>query len=202
MTPKSSGFSDEKHRSRISASGPRRDRVGAAPAAIAPRQVPSRPRRQRVGHEVEAGRAERLAAQHACERHPSAGPKAMAREGFVGILRAGRQVPAVPADQGRQGELIRLHRRPGEDLRRARPRFSGRRNFGPWNLGRRFHRIASPKRITKTAKFPLDPAGDAGFAAVCCIYTSNSRRSCVVIPHSGRRWLCTIILGGARTVGI
>jgi hypothetical protein len=37
--------------------------------------------------------------------------------------------------------------------------------------------------IAKTAKFHLDPAGDAGFAAVCFIYTSNSRQSCVVIPQ-------------------
>ena len=159
MTPKSSGFSDKKHRSRISASGPRRDRVGASPAAIAPRQVPSRPRRQRVGHEVEAGGAERLAAQHPCERHPSAGPKAMAREGLVGILRAGRQVPTVPADQWRQGELVRFHRRPGEDWRRARPRFSGRRNFGWrnlgwWNLGWRFHGIASPRAHRQNREVP------------------------------------------------
>ena len=109
--------------------------VGAAPAAVAPRQIPPRSRRRRVGDEVEAGGAERLAAQHARERHPSAGPEAMACEGLVGILRAGRQVSAVQADERRQGQAIGLHRRPGEDLRRARPRSGSRRN-----LRRRFHR--------------------------------------------------------------
>jgi hypothetical protein len=36
---------------------------------------------------------------------------------------------------------------------------------------------------------------------VCFIYTSNSRRSCVLILHSGRRWPRHHNFGGARPVG-
>ncbi len=77
-------------------------RVDAAPAPVAPRQIPSRTRRPRQRHVVDAGCAPGLAAQDPRQRHPSAAPQAEAFDRFVAIDRACRQMPAVVADQRRQ----------------------------------------------------------------------------------------------------
>jgi hypothetical protein len=79
-----------------------RRRVDATPAAVAPGQIPARPRRSRCRNVVYARRAPGLAAQQPRQRHPSAAPKTKAFDRFVGIGRAGRQMPAVVADQRRQ----------------------------------------------------------------------------------------------------
>ena len=50
-------------------------------------------------HDVEAGGAERMAAEQPRHRHPSAGPQAKAPDRLLGIGRAGRQVPALEADE-------------------------------------------------------------------------------------------------------
>src|SRR5207244_12611705 len=63
---------------------------------------------QRGGHEIEPGAAERMAAQQPRQRHPAAGPQAKPADRLVGVFRAGRQVPAMPADQRREGVAIDL----------------------------------------------------------------------------------------------
>jgi hypothetical protein len=76
--------------------------VDAAPASVAPWQIPARTRRRDERHIVDAGCAPRLAAQDPRQRHPSAAPQAEAFDRFVAIHRTCRQVPAVVADQRRQ----------------------------------------------------------------------------------------------------
>jgi hypothetical protein len=43
---------------------------------------------------------------HARKRHPAAAPEAVARKGFIGILRAGRQMPAIGTDERRQHQPV------------------------------------------------------------------------------------------------
>jgi len=79
-----------------------RRRVDAAPAAVAPGQIPARPRRSRCRNVVEALGAPWVAAREPRQRHPRAGPESKSVERLIGIGRAGRQVPAIVADQRRQ----------------------------------------------------------------------------------------------------
>ena len=58
------------------------------------------------GHAIDARRAPRLAAREARERHPPAGPQAVAIERFVGVFRAGRQMAAMKADERRERVAI------------------------------------------------------------------------------------------------
>ena len=50
-----------------------------------------------------------MTAQQARERHPGAGPQAIAVERLVGIFRAGRQMATMEADQGRERVTVDLH---------------------------------------------------------------------------------------------
>jgi hypothetical protein len=77
-------------------------RIDAAPAAVAPGQVPARVRWFHGRNIVDARRAPGLTAQQPRQRHPSAAPQAETLDCFVGIDRAGRQMPAVVADQQRK----------------------------------------------------------------------------------------------------
>jgi hypothetical protein len=83
--------------------------IDPAPSCVAPRQVPTRSRRQRVRNEVQPGCAPGMAAQQAGERHPAAGPQSKSFERLVSIVRAGRQVPAMKADQRRERVAIDFH---------------------------------------------------------------------------------------------
>ena len=76
--------------------------VDAAPASVAPRQIPSRPRRPGRWNIVDAGSAEGMAAQYPRQRHPSTAPQSETFDRFVAVHRACRQVPAIVADQQRQ----------------------------------------------------------------------------------------------------
>src|SRR5262249_15922070 len=53
------------------------------------------------------------------QRHPAARPEAEAADGLVGIVRAGRQVPALEADQGRQYVAIETDQALSQEPRRA-----------------------------------------------------------------------------------
>ena len=57
-------------------------------------------------HEIEARGSVRMTAAEPRQRYPPAGPKAMAVERFVGIGGAGRKMPTVESDQGREGIAI------------------------------------------------------------------------------------------------
>lgn len=52
-----------------------------------------------------------MAPQQPGERHPAAGPQPESCERFVGVLRAGRDVPAMQPDQRREGDLINFDQR-------------------------------------------------------------------------------------------
>src|SRR3954454_8961888 len=79
------------------------------PAAVAPGRVPMRALRRSFRNAIDARCAPWLAAQQARQRRPGAGPKPKTIEGLVGILRAGRQMPAMETDQRRQCIPIDLH---------------------------------------------------------------------------------------------
>lgn len=81
-------------------------RVGAAPAGIAPRQVPACRRRKFPRHEVEAGSSPGVASQQTRESHPAARPQAEAADGFARIVRAGWQMPTFRTDQRRNAVAI------------------------------------------------------------------------------------------------
>jgi len=83
-------------------------RISAAPASVAPRQKPVRIGGQGLGHDIQAGGAERLAAQQSRQSHPATGPKPVTLDRLVSIVRAGRQMPAVESDQRRERIAVRL----------------------------------------------------------------------------------------------
>lgn len=89
-----------------------------SPAAITPGAVPAGIWRQRRRHRIEAAAAPWMAAAQARQPHPAPGPNPVPPDGFVHILRTGRQIAAVPAEDGRKRQLIS----PDEDMREpARP---------------------------------------------------------------------------------
>lgn len=57
-------------------------------------------------HEIEARGSVRMTAAEPRQRYPPARPKAMAVERFIGIGGAGRKMPTVESDQGREGIAI------------------------------------------------------------------------------------------------
>src|SRR5207247_7529682 len=89
----------------------------SAPPRVAPRRIPARTLRRRLGHAVDAARAPWMTAQQPCERHPRAGPQAVTVERLVGIFRAGGQMPTVEADQRREGVAIDLHQPAAREAR-------------------------------------------------------------------------------------
>jgi hypothetical protein len=93
--------------------------VDAAPSAESPRQIPSRTWRSRDGHVVDPRSAPGLAAQQSRQGHPSSAPQPEALDRLVGIDRASRQMPAVVADQRRQGMPVNPDQRPSGIARQA-----------------------------------------------------------------------------------
>ena len=77
-------------------------RIDATPASEPPWQIPARPVGFCRGHVVDSRSAEWLTAQQPRQRHPSAGPQSETPDRFIGIDRAGRQMPAVVPDQRRE----------------------------------------------------------------------------------------------------
>ena len=73
---------------------------------VAPRHEPARTRRRRGRHEVEPRCPPRMTAAQPRQNHPAAGPEPVAIERLVGIVGAGRQVPALKADQCREAVAI------------------------------------------------------------------------------------------------
>jgi hypothetical protein len=98
-------------------SGSRRVVVHATPSPIAPWQIPARPRRQSLRDKIETGRSPRVAAQQARQRHPSARPQAETVDRLVGIVGAGRKVPAAGADQPRQRVSVERNQAAPEQAR-------------------------------------------------------------------------------------
>ena len=84
------------------------DAIGAAPAAVAPRQVPARTIRHRCRHEIEPRGSEGVAATEPRQRHPAACPQTKAADRLIGVIRAGRQVPAIEPNQCRNGMAVDL----------------------------------------------------------------------------------------------
>ena len=122
-----------------------RRRVGAVPARVAPGQIPPRLLRQRVGHEIEPTRAPRLAAQQPREGHPAARPKAIAVDRLVGIVRAGRQVPAIETNKRRERVAIDFDQAPAGEARGTAAEVGGGRQFIPPRSSRRSCRRAWPR---------------------------------------------------------
>ena len=91
-------------------------------ACVAPSPPPVAPGCQgvarvgNVGDGVEPVGAPGMAAADARERQPAAAPGAVAIDGFERVFRAGRQVPALPADQRLQRPAIGVDRRLGDGL--------------------------------------------------------------------------------------
>src|SRR6516164_785388 len=79
-----------------------RGSIDAAPAAVAPGQIPSCAGWRLQRHVVDAGGSEGVAAQQPRKRHPAAAPQSEARDCFVAIDRTSRQVAAIVADEWRQ----------------------------------------------------------------------------------------------------
>jgi hypothetical protein len=81
----------------------RRLRVGAAPPAIPPWHVPACTGRRLAGNKIQARGAERVTAKQTRKRHPAATPESKARKGFVRIVRACREMPAIgPHERGKR----------------------------------------------------------------------------------------------------
>src|SRR5579863_8257149 len=78
-----------------------RCRIGAAPARVAPWQIPERFGGQGGCDKIKPGSAPWLAAQKPRQRHPAAGPQAVPLDGLIGIIRTGRQMPAIQSDYRR-----------------------------------------------------------------------------------------------------
>jgi hypothetical protein len=94
-------------------------RVDAAPPAESPRQIPSRAGRSCEGHVVDPRSAPGLAAQQSRQGHPSSAPQPETFDRLVGVDRTSRQVPAVVANQRRQGMAVNPDQSPSRIARQA-----------------------------------------------------------------------------------
>ena len=90
-----------------------------SPAAVAPRR-PCMALGTNVGHGVEPVRAPGMTATHACQAQPAATPRPVQLDGLEPILRAGRQMPAFPAEQRLQAPAIGMDRSAGDGARGPR----------------------------------------------------------------------------------
>jgi hypothetical protein len=90
----------------------RRCCVHAAPATVAPRQIPSATPAKRLRNEVEPRRSEGMTTAQSRQRHPSACPQSEPADRLVGIIGTGRQMPAVRTDQWREHDAIKCDQRP------------------------------------------------------------------------------------------
>src|SRR5262249_4639745 len=82
--------------------------IGAAPAPVAPGQVPARIIRQGGRYEIEPGRPKGMTAAEPRQRHPAARPQTEAADRLIRVGRAGRQMPAIEPDQCRNAMAVSL----------------------------------------------------------------------------------------------
>jgi hypothetical protein len=87
----------------------------------------------------------RLATQQPGERHPAAGPQAETLHRLVGIVRAGRQMPAMKTDQWRERTAISLDQPTTGEARGAAAEVGGGRQLTPPRSSRRSCRRAWPR---------------------------------------------------------
>src|SRR5687767_13011981 len=66
----------------------------------------------RRGRRIKACLAPGMTAAQPAGGEPAAPPRAMADQGFSGVLRAGRKEPALPPDQRRKRQLVGAQRAP------------------------------------------------------------------------------------------
>jgi hypothetical protein len=66
---------------------------------------------ERLGNGVEAARPERMTPSNARDREPPTAQRAVPFEGLDRICGAGRIIPACPAEDWRQQQLIAAHER-------------------------------------------------------------------------------------------
>src|SRR4051794_31500203 len=78
----------------------------ASEGEITPRRPPAEAVAEHLRHLVEAAGAARAAAADAKQRHPAAGPKAVAGNRLVAIFGAGRDMAAGIADEAGQRQLV------------------------------------------------------------------------------------------------
>lgn len=76
------------------------------PVAIAPRRQPRAAGRQVFRHGIKAMAAPRMAATEPGEPHKSAGPEPVPSNGFIHVGRTGRQIAALPTEEGGKAQLI------------------------------------------------------------------------------------------------
>jgi hypothetical protein len=111
--------------------------IGAVPSTVAPGQVPARAIRHRCRYEVEPGGSEGVTATEPRQRHPAAYPQTKTADRLIGVIRAGRQMPAVEPDhrrngvavdldqsaRGKRGAAGKIAQQPAHALSLAHPRF-------------------------------------------------------------------------------
>src|SRR5690606_10936107 len=78
-----------------------------------------------VRHGIEAGGAKAMAAAEARNRQPKSAPRAILVDGFERILRARRQMPAIPADERLQRPAVEVN----GQLQRGAKQWSHRHPF-------------------------------------------------------------------------
>ena len=93
------GHGSPAARSRAGLGGPgvRLDR--SPPASVAPRQIPPATRRQGRRHQIKAARPQRMAAAQSRQGDPAAGPQSKSSDRLVGVIRTGRQVSTMHANE-------------------------------------------------------------------------------------------------------
>lgn len=125
----------------------RRDHVTAwplSPFAVAPRQRPMRAWWKVWPDRIIARAAPRMTAAEARETHEPARPQSMAGNRLIGIIGTGRQITALPPDQGRETQLIGTDQHMAEATGQKRERRAKR-----WPAGRVCGRVLPPIAILK-----------------------------------------------------
>ena len=89
----------------------RRHSRGERQNSIAPRPRPGSTQGESRRWRVVARAAPRMAAAYPRQAHPRARPQPMPLDRFVRVGRAGRQIPALTAEQGRERELVEADQR-------------------------------------------------------------------------------------------
>jgi hypothetical protein len=136
--------------------------VGQPPAAVAPWR-PGVAMGADIGDRIEAVRSPRMAAADACQCQPAPAPGAVELDRLQPILRARRQVPAFPADQGLQGPAIGMNWRTGDLAQCAR-------GGGRW-----------PTAVIR-------PQAPAGAGSACFASACSSARSTASNTRSVEAW--------------
>jgi hypothetical protein len=97
--------------------------VRSSPAPVAPWQIPSATRPHATRHEIKAARARWVATAQPRQGDPTAGPQSKSCDRLVGVIRTGRQVSTMHADQWRKRIAVERDHAPGCAPRRTTGRF-------------------------------------------------------------------------------